>query len=65
MEEKFLHEFEGSKFEEELDEVLSNSNWGDEVFISPENKVVRIDEGCVDLFYAQHKNLEGWTRVIR
>lgn len=61
-----LSEFEGTKFEKDIDRHLLNGGWYDLVFISPDDEVVRIEENLIELFYRQKRyELDQWTLVVR
>lgn len=61
-----LSKFEGTKFEKDIDRQLLNGGWYDIVVISPKNKVLRINENLIGLFYRQKKDeLDKWTLVVR
>jgi hypothetical protein len=66
MKETALAEFEGTEFEKDIDNHLSNGGWNDIVVISPDKEVIRIEENIIDLFYRQKADeLDKWTKVVR
>lgn len=61
--EKAIYEFEGTDLEHEIDRIALQCNWGDEIWLSPTGKVLRVDANDSLLFRRQNF-LVGWMRVI-
>jgi hypothetical protein len=64
MKEIRIDSLEGTEMESEVDAVAEGSEWGDEIFITPDSKVIRVDSGNFELFRRQNPDLGGWTKVL-
>lgn len=59
-----ISEYEGTHWEDKLDAAIDKAGFYDDIYITPDNDIIVIEENLKDLFLAQHQtNLETYTKV--
>lgn len=64
MKTKPIWEFEGTDFEKEIDDYVSDMDWCDRLFLDPDGNIIEIKESVEELFFAQNPDLTGWTQIL-
>ena len=63
MDRKDISEFEGTKLEKILDDIIDGADFYDDLYIEPNGEIRIVPDNLKQLFIAQNKNLNGWTKV--
>lgn len=60
---KDISEFEGTKLEKILDDIIDGADFNDDLYIEPDGEIRLVSASLKQLFSVQNKDLNGWTKV--
>lgn len=60
---KDISEYEGTKMEVELDDIIDSADFYDDLYMEPDGSIRLVPDSLKQLFKAQNKNLNGWTKI--